>query len=746
MANRRLQAQLSGFPLGLNTEASVLNVLPIEFMDGTENIELLDNGSVRRRRGVDFIGQSTSGTYLHTVRTSTEAVETSLEVPSSFFAVLSAPNGNIIERVVTDINNEFWVFDADQFGLKNFDAPKQTITRSVSHDDQKFHNMDFASDGNKLYFAGEHTQPGYLEVDTDNISLKLTYYDVIIRTIDSTELNIRVKNTIDSTSRWFECIEAHTSVAADNEPGVGTNWNRYWAEKYRAQPAGLSAWADTTAYTTQMTKPYSKDVVPGIADTYPTSVEFYAGRVWLAGDPTYPNRKYFSQAISRDEHISRFFQDADPYDTSDPDLVDSDGGALVTRGAGLVYSLIAISGSLFHGNTNGIWQISGPDSIFKATNFFNHKVLNEGIEGHGVMVRIEQEICVFGQSAIWLSDIEESIAVTTSGRAQFVNLSHERVKTLYENIPRKNKAAAKALYNPSSKTLHYFHNRVANTLNSARNSKNQPNNFLAELVLDASFLNEAITELEDPDNLRRRVKAAYYLNTFPDLHHDNGPYIAFPFIAPEINAATNQVIADGFPTDDVFENVYDASDNLIVASGGETGKDNILFVAMVFERSGGTVTIKGSFCKINGTVPIDFNSDTTNKTSFSSTLKFGVQALGDVLHKKGGTYVYLVFKRVESFVLDDDDIDTTPGGCYMRVATQFATGTVAAKYGPQIQVYYPYRYYTTLDDGSDPNISSTWYKRRIRGRGNVVQFILENEGDKDFHLIGYNHQFWGNQD
>ena len=56
MSTRKLQLPVAGFTDGLNTEASVLNVLPSEFMDGTTNVVLHQNGSVRRRKGVDFLG------------------------------------------------------------------------------------------------------------------------------------------------------------------------------------------------------------------------------------------------------------------------------------------------------------------------------------------------------------------------------------------------------------------------------------------------------------------------------------------------------------------------------------------------------------------------------------------------------------------------------------------------------------------------------------------------------------------
>ena len=43
MATNKLQARVHGMTDGLNLEASALNVLPSEMMDGTVNVELLQN-------------------------------------------------------------------------------------------------------------------------------------------------------------------------------------------------------------------------------------------------------------------------------------------------------------------------------------------------------------------------------------------------------------------------------------------------------------------------------------------------------------------------------------------------------------------------------------------------------------------------------------------------------------------------------------------------------------------------------
>ena len=111
MTTQKFQLHLDGFTGGLNTESSVLNVLPSEFMDGSTNVELQHNGSLRRRRGVDFIGEISSGVTLATLDTFNISTETNQESVSAFRVRISAPNGDLLDRIVVDIKNQIWIYE-----------------------------------------------------------------------------------------------------------------------------------------------------------------------------------------------------------------------------------------------------------------------------------------------------------------------------------------------------------------------------------------------------------------------------------------------------------------------------------------------------------------------------------------------------------------------------------------------------------------------------------------------------------
>lgn len=672
MSTRKLTLPVSGFTDGLNTEASVLTIRPSEFMLGTVNVELLQNGSVRRRRGVDFIAANDSGDFLQEVRVSTETDEVRQESPAAVEVELTAPNGNIVRRIIVDINNEFWIYESSQQAMRNFDTPTQVITRAAhSHDLQKNVNMQFAQSGDRVYFAGRNCHPGYLKVHTDNTTLTASYFNVTIRDPDNLTNTLTLHNA---------------------------------------------------------------SIAPTVDDTYPTTVAFFAGRIWLAGDPKLPNRVFFSQVIQTDTELSKFYQESDP-NGSDPAIVDSDGGDLTIQGAAFINKMIPVGTSIFACSTTGIWQIYGPDGVFKANNFANSKVLTDGCPGAGSAVATGDDLVIYGNNTIWKGNIERSISVTTSGKANFSPLSDNKVESLYTAIPRANKTAARAIYDPSARKIYYFYNANRNAYTSAYGYIDQPGYVRNALIFDTRFDDSDELRPEDINAQKRNVKESFSFYEWEDTASTSGePYIASEFIAQDVPSIDEEVTVDGV--------LVTVGGEAVLTSGESAGKDIPFIIALAKVRNGTQVTIQGAFGKLAGTGIKDWSSDINHDRSFTSKILTGIQTLGDVKAVKSATYIVFVFKKVETGVLVDD-IDTNAGGCFLRTAWQFSTSTESSKYGSQYQIYIPDRFLTSNIDSSYDGHDHTWYKYRARGRGNALQIILENDGDKDFHLIGWSQEFYG---
>lgn len=732
MTVNKLQLSVSGFTDGLNTEASALNVLPSEMLDGTVNIELFQNGSVRRRRGVDFIGVSDAGGNLQSVRVSTFAAEGMAEAANAIRVKLNAPNGDIVDRIVVDINNEFWVFEGTNSALKNIDTPKQTLARSLSHDNMKFSFLSFEQSGNRLYFAGKFTQPGYLKVSSDNENLEIVYIDVLIRDPNATTTNSVVK----VSTKWYECIESHTSATADNKPGSGTNWERYWYQKDSSAPSAVSAWADSTAYTTSIIKLYNKLNTPTAASTYPTTVAFYAGRLWLSGDPKNPNDVFFSQVVANDRDLEKFLQEADPFDADDPNLVQDDGGVIPVQGAGLVKQLLALSDSMFVGTTIGVWQISGADGIFKATSFSNHNVLRDGIDGSALMVRVDDEFLVFAQGSIWRSEINTNAASTGVGRATFKSISEERIETYYGGVPRNSKASGRAVYSQTERRVYFFHTKTRTDFDKSFNAENQPVYFTHALIVDTRFKLDILQTRQDPEDIQRRVNGAFFLYEFADNADDELPFVTCPFSSEDVPAANDLVV--------VGSDVVQVSGVDVVVPAAEVAETVILCLGMQRVTALPVTTINAAFATLNTSALQDWSSNATFKLSYTSKIRTGFQTFGNIQPKKSIIYAYFVFKKVESGILDGNGEDTTPGGCLLQTAWNWTNDAGHPKFQTTgSQIYDPDRFtYSVADAGGDGE-SHTYRKHRIRGRGNTVFLDLVNDADKDFELIGWTQQYYG---
>ena len=732
MSTNKLTLPVAGFTGGLNTEASVLNVQPTELMSGTVNVELSTNGSIRRRKGADFIGVSDAGGSLQTIRTATEGAELNQESPAGFVVRLTAPNGDLVERLVMDIDNEFRIYKVEHNALENIDAPLQTITRANNSDDlQMRYNMQFAASGDRLYFAGRHCKPGYLSVNADNSTLDIAYYDVLIRDPDAVVVNTRRQYG----SKGYECIKAHTSATATNRPGTGSNWEEFWFQ-LDGPPGSMTAWANATAYTTTFIKRYDSFANTTATDTYPTTVETHANRVFLSGDPKHPNELLFSRVITKDTDIPKFHQYADPYDATDPDLVADDGGRVLLQGAGLIKQLLSVGTSIFIGTVYGIHQMTGPDGIFTTTNFSNYKVLTDGIDSPYGMVRVDSEVVVFGQDSIWRSSVDLSGVSLTSGQATFVSVSIDRVDSDYSAIPQRSKAAAVALFNPSERRVYYYHNSSVRNFDTAHNEYTQPGYFTDVLVMDTDFKSQAEVLQQDAPK-RRLTQGAFFRYSYNDGAMDGLPYIAMPILSRDVPADDNPVV------DQLGDPVLDQTGEQVYSAGEASAKYVNLFIVMRRSVSAGTATIQSAFATNNTSNISDWVTDATYTIAEDAYAYVGVQTMDNPLPNKAATYLYFVFKKVETGTLTAGNVDTNPGSCLVATAWDFANLEANPKHSSFREVYYPYRNSYSLAGAGDDGFSHVWYKHRVRGRGNALQIVFKSDGTKDFDLVGWTQNFYG---
>jgi len=135
----------------------------------------------------------------------------------------------------------------------------------------------------------------------------------------------------------------------------------------------------------------------------PSVVSSYANRIFYSGidssilDPTETSADYtgvvlFSQTVETFSQLGRCYQDADPTAEDINELLPTDGGTIKITGASLIRKMIPTSNSLVVFAENGVWEITGPDGVFRADDFSITQVTNIGITGGDSVVDAEGDI------------------------------------------------------------------------------------------------------------------------------------------------------------------------------------------------------------------------------------------------------------------------------------------------------------------------------------------------------------------
>lgn len=191
----------------------------------------------------------------------------------------------------------------------------------------------------------------------------------------------------------------------------------------------------------------------------PTACAFYAGRVWYAGvkSARFSTSVYFSQIIERDEQVGMCYQTSDPTDEDVPDLVPSDGGQIIIPEVAEVVALFAKGDHLFVFATNGIWTISGSETLgFRANDYSVAKLTDIPALSKLSLVSVDGNPLWWNRSGIYaIGPAQNGLGFTVQ------SLTDMTIKTFLDGIPDESKKFVKGAYNPQTKIVQWVYRSSA---------------------------------------------------------------------------------------------------------------------------------------------------------------------------------------------------------------------------------------------------------------------------------------------
>jgi hypothetical protein len=439
-----------------------------------------------------------------------------------------------------------------------------------------------------------------------------------------------------------------------------------------------------------------------------SAVASFAGRMWYSGvrsnttegdekSPNYSGYVFFSQTMTSDDKLGKCYQEADPTSEDISDIVDSDGGAVHIIDAVNIVALIPTKSMLLVFAENGIWQISGGQVNFSATQYDLAKISAIGCNSVNSIVCVNNEVFYWSKGGIFRIVFDQ-----TDGGLKSENLSLTSIQTMYNLIPDSGKQHAIGVFEEKENTLRWLYNDSA--------SYQGTTDFNRELVLDLTL-------------------GAFYTNTVDNATVHIAAFVKIPDYAETQN--TDEVMIGTTPI--IVTNL-----SAVVVDVTLSVQRDAPFSYLVIDPR----TNKFTLAKYRDTTFYDWTIATTTGVNYTSYLVTGYDIFGELMRKKQVPYILFYFDRTEDgFVVDGSGnlVYTNPSSCLVQPQWNWANSANSGKWGTEFQAYRLKRTYIpsgaadTFDYGERVVVT----KSKLRGVGRALSLKISSEAGKDMKILGW---------
>jgi hypothetical protein len=439
-------------------------------------------------------------------------------------------------------------------------------------------------------------------------------------------------------------------------------------------------------------------------------VATYANRLFYSGiasrisepddrSPDYTGCLFFSKSVENFSDFEKCHQSADPTQEDPLGLLATDGGFLKIAEASQIVKLVVSRASLVVIAKNGIWEITGPDGVFKADDYSISQVTNIGCESSSSVIVAEDVVYYWSEGGIYAL-----VADDISGKLNAQNISERTIQTFYNAIPSTSKNVAKGRFDAVNRKITWMYNDSDNY-----DGINFKHSYNKELVLDTvlqAFYPREIGESSDGTTIAAYMETENFV-TVNDVQ---------------------AVVVDG-------EQVVVNGEDVVVTiptKGRKAGVTKYLMMTpnAVAENYGFSFGLYGG---------LDFKD--WGETDSPAYLTTGAELGGDTQRDKQVPYLTMHFNRSESgFVEVDGELEAVnPSSCSITSRWDFANSASSGKWGRPFEAYRLPRNFIPqdVDDEFDYGYEVITSKTKVRGRGKAVALKFETAPAKDCQIIGW---------
>lgn len=718
---------MANFEFNTFVKGLVTDVNPLTFPENTSldelNFVLNKDGSRQRRLGL--------------VYDNTQATSVSSQEGYSQSYLWKNVNSTGLSIFVVQFGLSIFFHKVDETGvLPYFAEIDYSGVLTGNYGNPSEYRLSFSSGFGKLFVAGKHTNPFWCELDTETDEIDFGAISISTRDLDGVEdgflpdykpttSDINVEHLYNLSNQGWGDSSTFTSsidkiksgqrysllfVSKVGSTSGGANKAQTYLNATSRYPANNQIWTigkdaedifqpallDKMDFGTSFA-PRGRNVInpfnqqrnglpTRVERSRPDSIAFFAGRVFYAGIDAENSATnlttghvFFSQVVSDINRAGRCFQQADPTSEHISDIIEDDGGVIPISGCGKIQSMVSLSASLVIIADNGIWEITGVDAPFSATQYAINKISEFGA--------ITPDFVSYEGSVFFLSE-KDVMTVTYSEQGGLVtrSMTENVINRYYRTIPTPCKLEAKLTFDPSDKTMMVIHGMDANL------PKRRTELLAHDFTLGAWF------------------KHSYNLE--PDTSISSVTYI---------NEAISKTI---------IEDVLVGTAPVLVGDSQVTVIDTFALNSKPELRFMICDCDSYRFAYMGSDTFLDFE-----ERPYDSYLVTGVNTFQDTMRNKQIEYIVVTLKRTEELIGDTVEKESS---CLLSTRWDFSDSAVSNKWSKPQQVYRYTRFFIPeqgADFGYGHNVIQT--KNKVRGTGKALSFVFESEPGKDLHLYGW---------
>ena len=458
------------------------------------------------------------------------------------------------------------------------------------------------------------------------------------------------------------------------------------------------------------------------------NIRSYSGRVFYtieetgrsATDDNSPNLGsmiFFSQTADSIDKLGKCYSSNDPTSEEISDPLDTDGGFIRIPEIGEIYNLEVLGQSLFIFASNGVWEVSGGETYFSATNQVVNKVTDVGTINSKSIVAGESMLMYWTDGGIYVITIDE---VALRGKAQ--NLTQPLIQSFYDGIDVQARNRAVGVFDSIAKQFRWLY---------SEGSLGSNNFYNRELVFDLNL-------------------EAFSTSQFGEFTPTIGDS---PYPIGYVDLSSTVF------TDQIEDVVVGATDVVV-------GGDQVTVSLRITDQStkGSTkywtcrTNTSNSSLTISSLSNLDFidwgrvaNSAGGNGVDAPATLLTGYDTEGDSELIKKNPYITVFLRRTETGFTDDGSGNLTPiepSSCILQAQWDWTNSASAGRWSSEREVYRLPRLYTPTGSGDpfDYGFTVVKTKNKIRGKGSALSLLFKSSPGKNLHLYGWSREITAEKD